>query len=101
MEQSHVFEKRLHCYVSADVCSQEYVPFQQYIEGPFLVILHIAKALPSQINAAAAAARDTSSSSSPYQVAYGGFSAADADAASTLVANSSLLSKLRRSLYFG
>jgi hypothetical protein len=81
---------------------QEYVPFQQYIEGPFLVIMHIAKALPSQINAAAAVSSSSSgSSSSPYQVAYGGFSAADADAASTLVANSSLLSKLRRNLYFG
>ncbi|WIA21085.1 hypothetical protein OEZ85_005405 [Tetradesmus obliquus] len=83
---------------------KEYVPFQQYIEGPFLVILHIAKALPSQINTAAAAASSSSSSSSsslPYQVAYGGFSAADADAASTLVTNSSLLSKLRRNLYFG
>jgi hypothetical protein len=82
------------------------VPFQQYIEGPFLVILHIAKALPSQINTAAALAVTTttttsSSSISPYQVAYGGFSAADADAASTLVADSSLLSKLRRNLYFG
>jgi hypothetical protein len=83
------------------------VPFQQYIEGPFLVILHIAKALPSQINTAAAIAATTNSSSSssnsssPYQVAYGGFSAADADAASTLVADSSLLSKLRRNLYFG
>ncbi|WIA41371.1 hypothetical protein OEZ86_004963 [Tetradesmus obliquus] len=80
---------------------KDYVPFQQYIEGPFLVILHIAKALPSQINTAAAAAASSSSSSSPYQVAYGGFSAADADAASTLVTNSSLLSKLRRNLYFG
>jgi hypothetical protein len=91
---------------------QEYVPFQQYIEGPFLVILHIAKALPSQINTAAAIAptsnqaatsssSSSSNSSSPYQVAYGGFSAADADAASTLVADSSLLSKLRRNLYFG
>ncbi|KAF6263251.1 hypothetical protein COO60DRAFT_486797 [Scenedesmus sp. NREL 46B-D3] len=85
---------------------KDYVPFQQYIEGPFLVIMHIAKALPSQVNAAAAAAAgssrsSSSSSSSPYEVAYGGFSAADGDAASTLVANSSLLSKLRRNLYFG
>jgi hypothetical protein len=68
--------------------------------------MHIAKALPSQINTAAAVAEADSSSSSgsgvsPYQAVYGGFSAADADAASTLVANSSLLSKLRRNLYFG
>lgn len=72
-----------------------------------MVVLHIAKALPSQINLAANSDGSSSSSSgagtspAPYQVVLGGFSSGDADAASTLVASPGLLSKLRRNLYFG
>ena len=90
--------------------SQEYVPFQPYVEGPLLVVLHIAKTLPRYIAAAAvtpgsstaATAGSTAAAGgpSPLVAMFGGLSAGDAQAASAAIADPAKLGKLKRDLYF-
>lgn len=89
------------CYYTCPVlCTQEYVPFQPYIEGPFLVVLHIAKTLPRYIAAAAAAAGSTAAGPSPLAAVFGGLSAADAQSATYAIADPASLGKLKRDLFF-
>jgi hypothetical protein len=75
---------------------QEYVPFQPYVEGPLLVLLHIAKTLPRYITAAAAAGPGPSA----LAAVFGGLSAADAAAGSARIADPASLGKLKRDLFF-
>lgn len=79
---------------------QEYVPFQPYIEGPFFVVLHIAKTLPRYIAAAAAVAGATAAGPSPLAAVFGGLSAADAQSAAHAIADPASLGKLKRDLFF-
>jgi hypothetical protein len=87
------------------------VPFQPYVEGPLLVVLHIAKTLPRYIAAAAAAAAAAATPGpstaaaaavgpSPLAAVFGGLSATDAAAASVAIADPAKLGKLKRDLYF-
>lgn len=97
------------------VLQQEFVPFQPHVEGPLLVVLHIAKTLPRYIAATtslstaattAAAATDGSpsppspSSSSPLAAVFGGLSGVEAAAAARRLADPASLGKLKRDLYF-
>lgn len=81
---------------------QEYVPFQPYIEGPLLVVLHIAKTLPRYIAAAgtATAAGAAAAGPSPLSAVFGGLSAADAQAAARMIGDPGSLGKLKRDLFF-
>jgi hypothetical protein len=80
------------------------VPFQPYVEGPLLVVLHIAKSLPRYITAAAAAAAagggQSGSGPSPLAAVFGGLSGNDAQAAARMIADPASLGKLKRDLYF-
>jgi hypothetical protein len=78
---------------------QEYVPFQPYVEGPLLVVLHVAKTLPRYISSAAAGPAG-SSDPSPLAAVFGGLSGQDAAAASQAIADPARLGKLKRDLYF-
>jgi hypothetical protein len=85
---------------------QEYVPFQPYVEGPYLVVLHIAKTLPHYIAAAAAAAGVQGNrggvvpSPSPLSAVFGSLSATDAAAAARMTGDPAGLGKLKRDLFF-
>ena len=81
------------------------MPFQPYVEGPLLVVLHIAKSLPRYITAAAAAAAAAGggqgvSGPSPLAAVFGGLSGNDAHAAARMIADPASLGKLKRDLYF-
>jgi len=74
---------------------QEYVPFYPYIEGAYMLELHLIKSLPQLINATASAGAD-----SAYGRAFGGLSSADASAAVTVTSDPALLGRVKREVFF-
>lgn len=77
---------------------QEYVPFQPYVEGPLLVVLHISNVLPRYIQAAAFT--NSGAGPAPLSAVFGGLSSADAQAAAQRVLEPASLGKLKRDLFY-
>jgi hypothetical protein len=74
---------------------QEYVPFHPYIEGAYMLELHLMKSLPQLLSATAAAG-----TASGYGKAFGALSSADAAAAATVTSDPSLLGRVKRDVFF-